>query len=140
MAGEICGSDYVVQISTDSGTTYNTIQGCTAHDVTQTTEIVDVTDKDSRNQELIASCGKISVSGNISGFINSGTAYISLRDASVGVSAGALVYLKLLEGSGGNDFEGTFVVNSWQQGGPDKQGSTFSCSFTSSGAIAYTKV
>lgn len=140
MAGELCGDDYVVQISTDSGTTYNTIQRCTAHDVTQTTEPVDITNKDSRGQFLIASCGKITVTANISGFINTGTAYVALRDASVGVNAGALVYLKFLEGSGGNDFEGTFVVTSWQQSAPDKQGSTFSCSVTSSGDVVYTKV
>lgn len=139
MAGEIAGEDYVVQISTDSGTTYNTIQGCTAHDITQTTDIVDITNKDSRGQVLIPSKGKITVSGNITGYISSGTQYIALRDASTGTSAGALVYLKFLEGSGGNDFEGTFVVTSWQQSSPDKEGATFSCEFTSSGDIVYTK-
>ena len=138
MAGEICGSEYVVQISTDSGSTYTTIAGCTAHDLTQTNEVVDITNKDSRSQALIASCGKITVSGNISGFISSNAAFVSLRTASVGASAGGLVYLKFLEDTGGNDFEGTFVVQSWQQNSPDKEGATFSCAFTSSGDIAYT--
>ena len=138
MAGEICGSEYVVQVSADSGSTYTTIQGCSAHDVTQSTETVEVTNKDSRSQVLIPSCGKISLSGTITGFINSGAQYLVLRAASIGIASGGLVYLKFLEATGGNDFEGTFVVSSWQQSSPDKQGSTFSCSFTSSGDVPYT--
>lgn len=137
MAGEVLGEDYVVQISTDSGSTYATINGCTAHDITQTTEIVDVTNKDSRAQTLIPSGGKITVSGSISGFVNSGAAYVALKTAAVGTTAGALVYLKFLDETNTNDFEGTFVIESWQESSPDKQGVTFSCSFTSSGAVPY---
>lgn len=142
MAGELEGSDgsggYVVQISSDSGSTYNTIAETTAHDISQTTEAVEITNKGSRSQKLLPSAGKISVSGSISGFINTGTYYLALRAAAIGTSAGSLVYLKFLEGSGGNDFEGTFVITNWQQSSPDKEAATYSCSFVSSGEVAYT--
>ena len=139
MSGEICGSEYVVQISTDSGSTYTTIGGCTAHDVTQNNEDVDISNKDTRAQQLLEGCGKISVSGNISGYISSGAAFVALRSVSVGVNAGNFVHLKFLEGAGGNDFSGTFKISSWQQNAPDKEGATFSCSFTSSGDTPYSE-
>jgi len=136
MAGEFNGTQYIVQVSIDSGTTYNTVEGATAHDDTQTNEDIDITNKDSQWQKLLEG-GKKSVSGSISGFINSGTGYVNLRSCARGTNAGDFLMLKLIENSG-NYTEGTFKLSSWQQSAPDKQGSTFSCSFTSSGDVTYT--
>lgn len=131
------GQDFRIKIRVSTGPdVYTAIAGFRSDSMTLNNEAIDVTDKDGTLwKELLEGAGVQSMSLKGSGIVSDAAIFkTTLMGAAVGKT---FVNLKLESGLG-DTFIGNFLITSLERGGEYNKEETFSCSFDSAGAIAYT--
>ena len=124
-----------LQISANGGSTFNTIGGARANDVTINNNPVDITNVSSGGfQELLADGGTQSVSISLSGVVSSDAQFKTLQATA---DDRTLVWYKFTFGSAGV-ITSKFAVSNLQLGLPPDGAQTFSCQLMSSGTVTIT--
>lgn len=124
-----------LQISANGGSTFSTIGGARANDVTINNNPVDITNVSSGGfQELLADGGTQSVSISLSGVVSSDAQFKTLQAAA---DDRTLVWYKFTFGAAGV-ITAKFAVSNLQLGLPHDGAQTFSCQLMSSGTVTIT--
>lgn len=124
-----------LQISANGGSTFSTIGGARANDVTINNNPVDITNVSSGGfQELLADGGTQSVSISLSGVVSSDAQFKTLQATA---DDRTLVWYKFTFGAAGV-ITSKFAVSNLQLGLPHDGAQTFSCQLMSSGTVTIT--
>jgi predicted secreted protein len=124
-----------------NGTSYIAVGACTSHSFTQTYSSVDVSNKDSVWTTLLDGVGKKSTSIEMSGFVeaNGDDAGFELLKAIADSATSSQELFELVLGDG-EKISGTCELTSFAVTGADAQGTTYTASFVTSGAITRASV
>lgn len=124
-----------LQISANGGSTFSTIGGARANDVTINNNPVDITNVSSGGfQELLPDGGTQSVSISLSGVVSSDAQFKTLQATA---DDRTLVWYKFTFGAAGV-ITSKFAVSNLQLGLPHDGAQTFSCQLMSSGTVTIT--
>jgi len=75
---------------------------------------------------------------DVSGFVSSDAGYKILRNQAFSATQSQL-FVKMVRIDNEDEYTGKFHISNFGNDAPDKTGSTFSASFTSSGAVPFTE-
>jgi len=136
------GTDVVIQISEDSGTTYDTIGKCTSCSLSVSREVRDVTTKDSSAwQENLAGLKSWSVSFEGLVTYNTETDIDKPNDLYTLLSNGTEVKIKFGSTTTDEyDYTGDAYLTSYEQEAGTEDNNSFSGSFTGTGALTQATV
>lgn len=124
-----------LQISANGGSTFTTIGGVRANDITINNNPVDITNVSSGGyREMLADGGTQELNISISGIVSSDAAFKTLQAQA---DDRTLVWHKLTFGAAGV-LTSKFAVSNLQLGNPYDGAQTFSCQLMSSGTFTFT--
>lgn len=128
---------FLLQIG-DGGTpteAFTSIASARETSFTHNNEVVDITAKDQNGwREILAGAGMKSVSVSISGVFKDTAAEELLRAAAVD---GDVVNYRIISGNG-DQWQGPFIITSYERGGSYNGEETFSATLENAGAVVYT--
>lgn len=133
------GTAFILKIY--NGSTYDTIGACTSHSFNQNYASVDVSNKDSVWSLFLDGVGKKSNTLELTGFAQTNgddTGFESLKAIADSATVSQELYEIIL--GDGEKISGTFELTSLSLTGADAQGTTFTASLVSSGAIVRASV
>lgn len=127
------GGDLVLKLQPSGGGGYVTIAGCITHTASLSNGTVDLSDKDSSQWGDKGNFGPRDLAVSFNGWVNDGTQYDLVEDASV---ANTVVDLQLAYGNG-KTVTGNFYISEFAWAGEHGNGQTFTCTLSLDGAPTF---